>query len=99
MGLFDTNYDGNWGCEDNDLGFRLCEKGIKIKLCRAAESVHYPHGKDMNIKLQQGYENCVYFNRKFATIATQIFLDNYRKLVLNESVDINELLLIQTHLF
>ena len=92
IGLFDSNYDGKWGCEDNDLGLRLWNDGVKISLCRGAESIHLPHGKNMELKLSQGYANCEYLNKKFGTYATAAFLENYKQIVMNESVDINELI-------
>ena len=93
IGLFDEGYNERWGCEDNDLGFRLSQNGVKITLCRSAEAVHFPHEKNMVQKQAQGYENCKYFHDKFQTEATRIFLENYMQLVSNEAVDINELLL------
>ena len=77
VGLFDENYDGNWGCEDNDLGYRLHAAGKKIVLCRDAAALHLPH--DTTEKEQQGHENCKYFNQKFGTPETQLFLDYYVK--------------------
>lgn len=76
-GLFDEKYDGRWGVEDSDLAFRLMQQGIKIHLLRSAEAIHYPHEKDKEERKKQGYENCRYFNRKFNTMETQIFLDSY----------------------
>ena len=92
VGFFDEVYDGKWGCEDNDLGLRLWQHGVEIRLCRGAESVHFPHGKDMEQKVTQGYANCQYMHHKFGLHATGVFMENYRKIVRNESVDINELL-------
>lgn len=91
-GLFDAAYDGRWGCEDNDLGFRLWQNEVGIYLCREAESIHFPHGKDMTRKLDEGYANCEYMHKKFKTKATAVFLENYKQIVLNEGVDINELI-------
>ena len=76
VGLFDVNYDGNWGIEDNDLGFRLKEAGADFIVLRTAKSLHYPHKRDKN-KFDQGVINCRYFDRKFSTLATKIFLRNY----------------------
>lgn len=92
-GMFDENFDGRWGCEDNELGFRLHQNGIKIKLCRKAESLHYPHEMDFDDKIDQGYENCIYFNRKHNTAETKLFLQHYQKIAISESIDINEILL------
>jgi glycosyltransferase involved in cell wall biosynthesis len=93
IGMFDENYNGNWGCEDNDLAIRLQQRGIKIVLNRKAASIHYPHDKDMSVKAAQGYINCQYMHRKFNTLETALFLENYIQNVTNESVDINELIL------
>jgi len=99
VGPFDENYDGRWGCEDNDLGLRLWNDGVKIRLCREAESIHLPHGKDTEARLAQGYANCEYLNKKFGTEATSLFLEYYKSIAMNESVDINELLLLKQSAF
>jgi glycosyltransferase involved in cell wall biosynthesis len=92
VGNFDSNYDGKWGCEDNDLGFRLCKNGVKILLCRRADSIHYPHVKDLDSKVNQGFANCKYLHNKFRTQATSYFFRYYKQFVMNESIDVNELL-------
>jgi len=92
VGMFDKNYDGNWGCEDNDLAIRLHQRGIKIVLNRKAASIHYPHDKDMSEKAAQGFINCKYLHKKFNTPETALFLENYLQNLTNESVDINELI-------
>lgn len=92
-GLFDEKFDGRWGCEDNDLGFRLHRNGVKIMLCRDAEAVHFPHDGDTAAKVQQGYSNCVYFNSKYQTEETNLFLKHYKEIAISESVDINEMIL------
>lgn len=91
-GLFDESYDGRWGMEDQDLGFRLQQNGVKICLLRSASSIHYPHGKDKLKRHLEGYQNCLYFNNKFKTLESQIYLENYRSTTL---VDINEISLNQ----
>jgi glycosyltransferase involved in cell wall biosynthesis len=78
VGMFDESYNGRWGCEDNDLGFRLQQDGIKIHLLRTAEAIHFPHYENLAEKKRQGYLNCIYFNNKFQTPETQMFLDTYR---------------------
>jgi glycosyltransferase involved in cell wall biosynthesis len=77
VGMFDEQYNGRWGCEDNDLGFRLNQSGTGIHLLRSAKSIHYPHYEDFSEKKKQGYLNCLYFNDKFRTAETQLFLDTY----------------------
>jgi glycosyltransferase involved in cell wall biosynthesis len=92
VGLFDDRYDGRWGAEDNDLGYRLHLEGVKIILLRAAKSIHYPHGKDKAARQKEGYENTAIFHDKFKTLATRIFFD----MCMNpDMTDLNELLRMQ----
>ncbi|HEY8916759.1 MAG TPA: glycosyltransferase [Chitinophaga sp.] len=93
IGCFDERYDGRWGCEDNDVGIRLWQRGVKIHLCRKAASIHFPHEKNMEQKIEQGYRNCTIFHQKFQTAETKIFLENYKQLITDESVDINAMIL------
>ncbi|CAA9296376.1 MAG: hypothetical protein AVDCRST_MAG56-5061 [uncultured Cytophagales bacterium] len=93
VGMFDEKFDGRWGCEDNDLGFRLHKHGTKIMLCRDAEAVHFPHDGDTAAKVQQGYNNCIYFNSKHQTEETNLFLKHYKEIAISESIDINEIIL------
>jgi GT2 family glycosyltransferase len=79
VGLFDENYDGNWGTEDQDLGYRLHLANKQIMLCRDAVVLHLPHESDSAAKEREGYANCKYFNHKFQTLETQLFLDCYAK--------------------
>jgi glycosyltransferase involved in cell wall biosynthesis len=88
VGLFDENYDGRWGMEDQDLGFRLQDDGVAICLLRDALSIHYPHGKDKLNRHLEGQRNCEYFNNKFKTCESEIYLKNYLSPTL---VDINEI--------
>lgn len=88
VGLFDESYDGRWGVEDNDLGFRLHQGGVCIRLLRSAQCVHYPHNTDKPGKEEQGRENCRYFNNKFDTLETNLFLKYYAQ---DDKVDINVL--------
>lgn len=92
VGMFDEKFDGNWGCEDNDLGIRLQQHHVKIVLNRKAQSIHFPHEKDMQEKTSQGYANCLYLHQKFNSVETAIFLQNYLQLITNEFLDINELI-------
>jgi hypothetical protein len=87
--MFDKGYDGRWGVEDLDLGFRLHEDNRKIFLLKEAKSIHYPHGKNKRERKMEGYENLKYFHNKFNTLATKVFFEKY----LEESIglkDINE---------
>ena len=91
VGLFDEGYDGRWGIEDNDLGYRLHKHGIAIHLLRSAEAMHYPHQKDKEERRLEGLQNCNYFHKKFQTLETSLYLDNYMNS--SEFVDINKLIL------
>jgi len=88
-GLFDEKYDGRWGVEDNDLALRLGQRGIKIHFLRSAEAIHYPHDKNKQERRIEGLPNCSYFNSKFGTVETQLFLDSYLNII--ELVDINKI--------
>lgn len=90
VGLFDQNYDGRWGVEDNDLGFRLHNDGVQICLLRTARSIHYPHGKNKAERLEEGYQNCLFFHNKFKTLETGLFLNIYKEMS-TELIDINEM--------
>jgi len=90
VGLFDEQYDGKWGCEDNDLGLRLHMDGGKYFVLRKAQSIHYPHESNMKDKVEQGYQNCIYFHNKFPTAETKLFLETYRNEIFT---DINAILM------
>jgi glycosyltransferase involved in cell wall biosynthesis len=97
VGLFDEKYDGNWGAEDQDLGYRLYRANMKIVLCRKAMVLHLPHPSDAEAKSKQGYENCRYFHQKFQTVESQLFFDSYasdvsRQITHREVLDFHELL-------
>jgi len=92
VGGFDENFDGNWGCEDNDLGYRLLQNNVEICLCREAQVLHLPHGTNMESKAGEGYANCRYFHSKYRTPETSIFLSYYLKEITgSEVIDFNEL--------
>ncbi len=40
--IYFDDYFCTWGCEDNDLGIQLHEKGGKFLLARDAQAIHYP---------------------------------------------------------
>lgn len=88
VGFFDEQYDGRWGCEDNDLGFRLHQDGGRFYVLRSAESIHYPHETNLKEKLEEGYQNCIYFHNKFPTPETKLFLEHYKNEIFT---DINAL--------
>jgi GT2 family glycosyltransferase len=91
-GLFDENYDGRWGVEDNDLGFRLHQNGVRISLLRKAQSIHYPHDKNKRERILEGLDNRKYFHQKFNCYPTKLFLECY-KLGSTEYIDINDTIL------
>ncbi len=94
VGGFDENYDGNWGCEDNDLGYRLLQEKIPILFCREVQVLHLPHGTNLQLKKAEGYENCKYFHNKFHTHETELFLSLYlNEITGKEIIDFHELLL------
>lgn len=88
VGMFDESYNGRWGVEDNDLGFRLQQEGIKIYLLRSAETIHYPHYRNRASMLEDGTNNCIYFHNKFQTLETKLFLDYYMH---PDFIDINRM--------
>ena len=100
VGLFDEGYDGNWGCEDNDLGYRLLLAGRDLHFCREAAVLHLPHGTDLDLKRQEGYANCKYFHNKYHTAETQLFFDYYlQEITGHEVLDFHELILESEKLF
>ncbi|MCB0566506.1 MAG: glycosyltransferase [Phaeodactylibacter sp.] len=97
VGLFDENYDGNWGTEDNDLGYRLHQAGKKITLCREAAVLHLPHEVDLDGRIRDGAKNSKYFHEKYQTPITQLYFDNYVRDLIgqcanNEVIDFHELI-------
>lgn len=94
IGLFDENYDGNWGCEDNDLGYRLLLANRSLYFCREAAVLHLPHGTNLDLKKKEGYENCKFFHFKYQTLETQLFFDYYlQEITGHEVIDFHEMLL------
>jgi len=90
INYFDENYDGRWGVEDNDLGYRLIQNGANLCLLRKAQSIHYPHPTNPKNRRLEGIANCEYFYRKFPGIETQLFLDYYAA---DGLIDINQMTL------
>ena len=90
IGLFDWRYDGRWGVEDTDLGFRLFHDGVSIMLLTEATSIHYPHQKCKHDRHKEGLQNCRLFHEKFKTIGTSIFLDHFME---NSFFDLNQRML------
>lgn len=74
VGLFDEQFDGRWGAEDIDLGYRVYLANIEIRLLRNASCIHYPHNTEKTEKEVQGLENVIYFNSKYRTPETEMYL-------------------------
>jgi glycosyltransferase involved in cell wall biosynthesis len=75
-GLFDEKFDGHWGVEDLELGYRFHKKGGLLFVIRTADSIHYPHDADMSHKFRDEVTNKLYFHRKFPCIETELFLSS-----------------------
>lgn len=73
-GIFDAGYDGSYGMEDLDLGYRLYKNKVKIVLSRNADAIHYPHSRDIACNVSENEINMDYFHRKYNTEETQLFL-------------------------
>jgi glycosyltransferase involved in cell wall biosynthesis len=91
-GMFDENYDGRWGVEDTDLGFRLHKSGVNFGLLRSAMAIHYPHGKDKSEKILEGYINSQYFHKKNNTLETALFQSLFEDPEATGLQDINEMI-------
>jgi len=70
-GMFDSNFDGRWGMEDIDLGYRLYQNKVGFQLCRDAISYHYPHACSRKDMLSQEAVNKRYFLSKFDTVESR----------------------------
>jgi len=63
LGGFDEQFRG-WGCEDNDLGYRMFHDGAEYLWAHDAWGVHYPHPVSPTIEVEVR-RNCLYLLRKF----------------------------------
>jgi glycosyltransferase involved in cell wall biosynthesis len=63
LGGFDEQFRG-WGCEDNDLGYRLFREGAEFSWLPAAWGVHCPHPVSPTMEAEVR-RNCLYMLRKF----------------------------------
>lgn len=63
VGLFDNRFE-SWGCEDDELAYRLYKQGIAFKLCRDACGIHYPHPKNETQNTDSGLRNLEYMYAK-----------------------------------
>lgn len=86
IGLFDENFDGVWGCEDNELAYRLSKHGCALKLNRNASAIHFPHHKDSETKFKNTRRNRIYFHGKHGVLETKIFMQT----VDSDCTDLNE---------
>lgn len=77
IGMFDEAFDGKWGIEDNDLGYRLHQAGVQIHLLRGAMALHLSHHSHKSHKEMQGRENCTYFHNKYQSKETELFLEHF----------------------
>jgi glycosyltransferase involved in cell wall biosynthesis len=75
-GLFDEKFDGHWGVEDLELGYRFHKQGGLLFVIRTADSIHYPHDADMSHKFRDEVSNKIYFHRKFPCLETELFLSS-----------------------
>lgn len=74
VGMFDINFDPNWGMEDIDLGYRLFKVGIKTIVNRNAGAIHYPHDRNNEDNQIERVINEAYFHKKFNTAETELYL-------------------------
>lgn len=90
IGLFDEKFDGTWGNEDIDVGYRLYKAGHDIALCRTACVLHLPHeelqGEELlEWRTEQGAKNALYLYEKFDTPEIKMFYEFHLKDLENHS--------------
>jgi glycosyltransferase involved in cell wall biosynthesis len=88
---FDTNYDGRWGMEDIDLGYRLFKKGLGFELARECSAIHYPHENDVESKFREEEVNKKYFAKKFNDDCSKLFLSIDHSLNFNRTYRIKQM--------
>lgn len=59
LGGFDERFH-NWGCEDVDLGFRICRAGYPIQFLEGFHSIHVPHQRNALKSEISNWENKKY---------------------------------------
>jgi len=52
-GMFDEQMGVDWGCEDLELGYRLCKLGLRFFFCNQAEVYHMNHYRENSSKIHQ----------------------------------------------
>ena len=60
IGLYDENYNGDWGCEDTDWGYRAHLKGLRIEHDRDLKTFHQEHKST----IRSNGKNRKYFEQK-----------------------------------
>jgi glycosyltransferase involved in cell wall biosynthesis len=76
LGGFDEQFRG-WGCEDNDLGYRLFHEGAEFSWLPAAWGVHYPHPISPTMEAEVR-RNCLYLLSKFPEPFVEVVLWSVR---------------------
>lgn len=68
---WDENFDGEWGFEDVDLGFRLQKLGVEFIDGRDVEVVHLTHGRGER-SIGWGKRNVVYLGEKHPELSSMV---------------------------
>jgi GT2 family glycosyltransferase len=73
VGLFDENFKG-WGCEDIEMGYRLCAKGYNVYLNENAINYHLEHLRSSEIPIEY-VRNYNYMYSKHPSLGVQLYMD------------------------
>lgn len=84
VGIFDESFR-TWGIEDVDLGYRLFRDGVRLTLCREAQSLHYPHPKSYADNMKSVFPNALYMAGKYDTPITNL-LPHHEFFIINDLV-------------
>ena len=89
--FFDLLYNGRYGYEDLDLGYRLHQNGVRILVNRKAKSLHFPHKRKMNMQLENEINETA-FRNKHSSEVVELFCQNkgtfgFNKLLLTMATD------------
>lgn len=71
---FHEAFNGNWGWEDVEFGYRLFKKGAKFVLNPELDAIHYPHDKYKDFE-NASMVNLEKFNNMYRTPETQLLYD------------------------
>jgi len=74
FGLFDINFDFNYGIEDIELGYRLYMNNFYFINNRKAAAIRYPHKSNIKNKNQQIQINKLYFYNKYKSKIIKEFI-------------------------